>query len=88
MILILARERGSAGDREAFDDALRRLTAVELYEGVWLIESSDGPTALRESLKGEGFADESFFIARLERQWAGRKLEDSAAEWLKSREDW
>jgi hypothetical protein len=61
-------------------------TWCHIEQSVWLIDSPDTASAVRDLLKGYLHDGDVLFVAPLQRSWASWNFGDKRNEWLKHRE--
>ncbi|MDF1721712.1 MAG: hypothetical protein P1U65_13650 [Minwuia sp.] len=61
--------------------ALRKHTHCKELESVWLLDTTDSVSEVRDSLKGFLDQDDILFVARLRKNWAA--LNYGCGAWLK-----
>lgn len=73
--------------REAVEAAVKRLgNWSHRIPGVWLVESKSNAPQIRDYLKQHLGAQDSLFVARVTRNWAGRNMGDGFPDWMKRRD--
>jgi len=86
MMLIIAYDLHPAPGRDytPIEDAIRSYGIWAHAEGsVWVIDTNDDPKSVVERLMGVGHPQDTFFVARLHKNWWSRGLTTAVLEWLK-----
>ena len=86
MILIVAYDLHNPGR-----DYPKVKAALEASDGgfvhpqgsVWLIDTADEPAVWRDRLGAAGDPNDEFLVIRLQHNWASRRMDKGAVQWLK-----